>query len=106
VPTIITVDPADAAALNSPPPEPPGRPESHPVEGGSEPCRVAAPATGAQPTPPAVGSRVTGRAKLPRTGVDLDRLAAAGLAATAAGAAFVLWSAEVKAGAPARRRGQ
>ena len=30
VPTIITVDPADAQALTSPPPEPPGRPESPP----------------------------------------------------------------------------
>ena len=31
VPTIITVDPADAQALTSPPPEPPGKPESPPV---------------------------------------------------------------------------
>jgi hypothetical protein len=33
------------------------------------------------------------------TGEDLDRLAVAGLAAAAGGAALVLWSAEVKAGA-------
>jgi hypothetical protein len=32
----------------------------------------------------------------PRTGPDLDRLVVAGLAATAGGAALVLWSAEAK----------
>ena len=98
-PMIITVDPADAQALNSPPPEPPGRPESPPVERGNEPVTVAAPATGAQPSAPAGGSRVSRRTELPRTGEDLDRLTVAGLAAVAGGAALTLWSAEVKAGA-------
>jgi hypothetical protein len=93
VPTIITVDAAEAAALNSPPPEPPGRPGSTPVEGGSEPGTVPPP--GAQPRARAVDSRVTGRTELPRTGEDLDRLTVAGLAAAAGGEALVLWSAEV-----------
>jgi hypothetical protein len=39
---------------------------------------------------------VTGRTELPRTGADIDRLVAAGLAATAGGAALVLWSADVR----------
>ena len=102
VPTIITVDPADAAALTSPPPEPPGRSESPPVERGREPSAVAAPAPGAHPRGPAVGSGVSGRTELPRTGEDLDRLAVAGLAAAAGGAALMLWSAEAKAGAKGR----
>jgi hypothetical protein len=94
VPTIITVNPADAQALTSPPPEPPGRPESPPTDvGGSGP--VARPA-GSQPSGAARG-RTTTRTELPRTGANLDRLVAAGLAATAGGAALVLWSAEAKA---------
>jgi hypothetical protein len=97
VPTIITVDPADAQALTSPPPEPPGRPESPPAEAGG------APGTVAQPTGPqrnqAGRARTTARTELPRTGANLDRLAAAGLAATAGGAALVLWSTEARAGA-------
>lgn len=98
VPMIITVDPADARALTSPPPEPPGRPESPPVDLGSSPATVSPPATGAQPSPRAAGTRVTGRTELARTGENLDRLAVAGLAATAGGAALVLWSADAKAG--------
>jgi hypothetical protein len=97
VPMIITVDPADARALTSPPPEPPGRPESHPADLGGLPGTVSPPATRVQPRPGAAGSRVTGRSELPRTGEDLDRLAVAGLAATAGGAALVLWSADAKA---------
>ncbi len=97
-PMIIAVDPADAQALNSPPPEPPGRPKSPPVDLGSSPGTVSPPATGAQPSGRAAGSRVAGRTELPRTGEDLDRLAVAGLAATAGGAALVLWSADAKAG--------
>jgi hypothetical protein len=34
--------------------------------------------------------------ELPRTGADIDRLVAAGLAATAGGAALVLWSADAR----------
>jgi hypothetical protein len=96
VPTIISVDPADAQALTSPPPEPPGRPESPPAEVGGSPGTVARPA-GTQPNR-AARSRTTTRTELPRTGANLDRLVAAGLAATAGGAALVLWSAEARAG--------
>jgi len=97
VPTIITVDPADAQALTSPPPEPPGRPESPPAEAGGAPGTVAQP-TGRQRNQ-AGRSRTTARTELPRTGANLDRLAAAGLAATAGGAALVLWSAEARSSA-------
>jgi hypothetical protein len=97
VPMIITVDPADARALTSPPPEPPGRPESPPADVGGSPGTVSAPAAGAQPRPSVAGSQVTGRSELARTGEDLDRLTVAGLAATAGGAALMLWSADAKA---------
>jgi hypothetical protein len=91
VPMIITVDPADAQALTSPPPEPPGRPDSPPVDVGSGTASPPGTVTG-----PAQGTRATGRTELPRTGTDLDRLVVAGLAATAGGAALVLWSADAK----------
>jgi hypothetical protein len=86
VPMIITVDPAEAQALTSPPPKPPGKPESPPVSEGA----------GAQPQAQPAGRRVTTRTELPRTGANLDRLAVAGLAATAGGAALVLWSADAR----------
>jgi hypothetical protein len=86
VPMIITVDPADAQALTSPPPEPPGKPESPPVSQGP----------GAESQAQPAGRRVTTRTELPRTGANLDRLAVAGLAATAGGAALVLWSADAR----------
>jgi hypothetical protein len=97
VPTIITVDPADAQALTSPPPEPPGQHESPPVEAAGSPGTGAQSAT-TQPNQ-AGRTRTTTRTELPRTGANLDRLAAAGLAATAGGAALVLWSAEARASA-------
>ncbi|MGH9229306.1 MAG: twin-arginine translocation signal domain-containing protein [Acidimicrobiales bacterium] len=96
VPMIVTVDPADAQALTSPPPEPPGRPDSPPVDAGGGTASPPGTQRASRPT----GTRVTGRTELPRTGADLDRLVVAGLAATAGGAALVLWSAEAKAAAP------
>ena len=98
VPTIVTVAPADAQALTSPPPKPPGRPESPPVEEVGSSGTASRPGPGTQPAPGA-GGRETARRELPRTGANLDRLVAAGLAATAGGAALVLWSAEAKASA-------
>jgi hypothetical protein len=94
VPMIVTVAPADAQALTSPPPEPPGssmQPASPGVGRRAPPPARAAP--GASPA----GRRVFGRTELPRTGADIDRLVAAGLAATAGGAALVLWSADARA---------
>jgi hypothetical protein len=95
-PTIITVDAADAQALTSPPPEPPGRPGSPPSDVGGSPGTLTPAATGTQPPARTTVSRATGRTELPRTGADLDRLVVAGLAATAGGAALVLWSADTK----------
>ncbi|MFP5255287.1 MAG: hypothetical protein ACLGI8_05485 [Acidimicrobiia bacterium] len=86
VPTIISIDPAGAQAVTSPPPEPP-------VEVGGVTVRPS-------PTPgPAVGSaqggtQVQGRTVLARTGAEVDDLLVAGLACTAGGAALLLWSAE------------
>jgi len=91
VPMIATVDPADAQAVTSPPPEPPGPP------GPTTPVEPAAGVPAGGDVSP-VG-RPTRRGELPRTGADLDRLIAAGLAATAGGAALVLWSADRKANA-------
>jgi hypothetical protein len=89
IPMIVTVDPADAQAVTSPPPQPPGsgiepvnRPGTAPGGAGN---------TGGGPTP------ASGRTELPRTGADVDRMVAAGLAATVGGAALVLWSAHMKA---------
>ena len=74
------------------------RPESPPAQVDGSPGTGSRRAPG---TPPnlAAGRRASARTELPRTGANLDRLVAAGLAATAGGAALVLWSAEAKAGA-------
>jgi hypothetical protein len=82
VPMILTVDPADAQAVASPPPESPQTPPATGVTGS-----IA-------PGPAATSRPASGRSELPRTGADIDRLVAAGLAATATGAALLLWSAD------------
>ena len=90
VPMIVTVDPAGAQAVTSPPPEPPGSSgPMTPQPGGLDLASGGIAPTGRPATPT--------RRELPRTGADLDRLVAAGLAATAGGAALVLWSADRKA---------
>jgi hypothetical protein len=99
VPMIVTVDPADARPLTSPPPEPPGA-SNRPLSPPDEPVNKPPTASGAQSSMTA-GSRtsrrrVSGRTELPRTGADIDRMVAAGLAATAGGAALVLWSADTQ----------
>jgi hypothetical protein len=99
VPMIVTVDPADAQTLTSPPPEPPG-PSTRPERPGSS----SGPPTRAEGTL-AAGRRVSGRTELPSTGADIERLVAAGLAATAGGAALVLWSADAKSGSAPSRSG-
>ncbi len=88
VPMIVTVDPADAQALTSPPPEPP--------RSGT------AGSVAASGTRPAGRSQASRHTELPRTGAGVDRLVAAGLTATATGAALVLWSADMesRSGAP------
>jgi hypothetical protein len=86
VPMILTVDPADAQAVASPPPESPAQtsPTAAGVTGSTAPGRAA------------TNRPASGRSELPRTGADVDRLVAAGLAATAAGAALLLWSADTR----------
>jgi hypothetical protein len=86
VPTIITLDPASAQAITSPPPEPPEPPTE---VGGATLPRDAA---GTQ----VAGTQVAGRTTLPRTGAELDDLVKAGLAAIAGGSALVLWSADLE----------
>jgi hypothetical protein len=90
--------PGDAQALTSPPPEPPGAPNRPRSRRQAPPGTASRPGPGTQPTL-AAGRRETARTELPRTGANLDRLVAAGLATTAGGAALVLWNAEAKAGA-------
>lgn len=85
VPMMVTVAPADAQGLTSPPPEPPRSSSGS----GSAP-------TPNTTVPSRTRSQVTGPTELPRTGADIDRLVAAGLAATAGGAALVLWSADAQ----------
>jgi hypothetical protein len=89
VPMIVTVDPADAQALTSPPPEPPVS-STKPKNPGTGVAGAPRPQRGSRRQMPA-------RTGLPRTGADIDRLVAAGLAATAGGAALVLWSADAQA---------
>lgn len=90
VPTIITMEPAGAQEITSPPPEPPTEPP--PGEVGGTIQRPPVEVGGAVVTPK--GAQVAGRDQLPRTGTELDDLVAAGLAATAGGAALLLWSAD------------
>ena len=92
VPMIVTVDSADARALTSPPPETPGSSKS------PEQAASGGPRTPERAPPRQVSTRTA----LPRTGADIDRLVAAGLAATAGGAALLLWSADAQAASKSR----
>jgi hypothetical protein len=95
---IVTVDPADAQALTSPPPKSPERPSPpDTAPAGSSRPGAPSPSPGAGLANPIAARRGGGRTELPRTGANLDRLTAAGLAATAGGAALVLWSADRRA---------
>jgi hypothetical protein len=94
-PMVVTVDPADAQALTSPPPEPPG-PSTQPEPPGINLVSSPGAETPGAKDMRAAGRRVAERTELPRTGADIDRLVAAGLAATAGGAALVLWSANAQ----------
>jgi hypothetical protein len=103
-PMIITVDAADAQAVTSPPPGPAGGrgPADVDLTGSMGAGSTAAASAGTSGSAPAAtGRRTTARTALPRTGADIDRMVAAGLAATAGGAALVLWSADMKPKSPA-----
>jgi hypothetical protein len=87
-PAIVTMKPAGASTLTSPPPRPPDPPDPPEVVGET----VAAPGvtpTAAPQVAPAVAS-----GQLPFTGGNVKEMFATGLAATGAGTAMVLWSAE------------
>jgi hypothetical protein len=103
VPVIVTVDPAEAQSLTSPPPEPPGG--QQPESPGTKPVSRPGTGTRTEPSGNAGGTRrpigTSDRTELPRTGADIDRMVAAGLAATAGGAALVLWSADMRSKSPA-----
>lgn len=86
VPTIVSIDVAGAQQITSPPPTPPDE------DVGA--VTVTPPAQ--QPAGQPAGTQVAGRTALPRTGVELNQVAVAGLAATAGGAALLLWSAELE----------
>jgi hypothetical protein len=87
VPTIVTMTPAGAAEVTSPPPRPPVTPPSETTVVVDP--QVVDPGT-------QVASKTATQATLPNTGADTARLAAAGLAAIAGGAALTLWSADKK----------
>lgn len=91
VPTIITMEPAGAAALTSPPPEPPVDPVDPVVQVRGA---VASGEPGSTSTAAPAAGTTASQAELPRTGVEPTNLLAAGLAATAGGAAMLLWSAD------------
>jgi len=75
LPMIVTVSPAAASALTSPPPGPPDQPTPVP-----------------EPTPEP--KEKPGRDELALTGVNIAGLSAAGFAAAAGGAALTVWSAD------------
>ena len=90
LPTIVTVSPADASQLTSPPPQPPPQPPTK-VEPATEPRSPSNnPAQTAQ-TAQVAGASV---GRLPFTGIDVEKPVAAGLAAIAGGSAMVYWSAD------------
>ena len=84
-PAIISMDPAGAAALTSPPPKPPD------TEVSAQTVEVRGVEVA---TDPKVASD---DGHLPFTGANLEQLTIAGLAATAAGAAMHYWSARTGA---------
>jgi hypothetical protein len=105
VPAIVTMKPAGASTLTSPPPKPPDppaergtvtvKPESAPDVGGE----TAAAPGGAGGGQPALAP-VVAAGQLPFTGASVKEMLAAGLAATGAGTAMVVWSSERAQGDP------
>lgn len=89
VPTIVTLRPAGAQELTSPPPEPPEPPENVDSVMGRAPqiLEVSAPRTSASPST---------RGVLAQTGADVEELTAAGLGAIAVGASLRLWQADIE----------
>jgi hypothetical protein len=92
VPAIITMEPAGASGLTSPPP----KPSQPPATSASPPPEVLGTEVVKDPAA-APGSEVAGATaaggQLPFTGAKVEQLTIAGLAATAGGAAMHFWSA-------------
>jgi hypothetical protein len=91
-PAIITMQPAGAASLTSPPPTPPPTGPTGVVPTGVEPADETNPDPNGADPKPQVAAASTGT--LPFTGADIKQLAATGLAATAGGGALMFWSAD------------
>ena len=99
LPTIVTVTPADASQLTSPPPQPPPNPPPNPpLQPPAQPPTEVEPATEPRSPSnnPAQTAQVAGASvgRLPFTGIDVEKPVAAGLAAIAGGSAMVYWSAD------------
>lgn len=94
-PAILTMNPAAAASLTSPPPGGPGDPDDPDVLGTTD---IVDP--GVEAPPQVLGTQVARAGELPRTGADLDQIAVAGLAAAAGGGAMMMWSSELRKSAP------
>jgi len=90
-PAIVTMKPAGASTMTSPPPRPPDPPAEPATPPEVEGQTLDPPAAGA-PEPAVAPAVASGQ--LPFTGADVKELFATGLAATAAGTGMVLWSAE------------
>jgi hypothetical protein len=87
VPTLVSMQPAGAASLTSPPPTGVGGTEITMPHGvGTTPTQVLPESTST--------STSTSNESLPRTGADIDRLVAGGLTAVAGGGALMYWSAD------------
>jgi hypothetical protein len=95
IPMIVSVDPADAQSVTSPPPEPPGA-AKEPDAPGVDLVGSPGAGTGTTGDRGTTSRSVFGRTELPRTGADIDRMLTAGLAATAGGVALVLWSGDAQ----------
>jgi hypothetical protein len=88
VPTIVTMQPAGATGLTSPPPKPPIDIDPTSVD---PPTNVGNEVVA---EPPGPKTKVAGATStLPMTGADVGDMVVAGLAATAGGSALLLWNA-------------
>ena len=112
VPTIVTIETAGAADLTSPPPEPPDEPAvvegevvtNDPGDPGDPGGTGGTGTGGSSPQGAQVAGATTTRGELAETGVEADDLLVAGLAATAGGAALLLWSADAAGSSSAMAR--
>ncbi len=91
VPTIVTMEPAGAAELTSPPPKP-KPPVDVEVKAETVTAAAAVPTAPAVAADPATAAKPQVKGALAKTGADIDTLSRAGAAAVAGGAALHIWS--------------